>query len=151
MTNVEEIFAFIGCEIFMGIYVLPQLRDYWSHPWRLGLKEIAGVMSMLRFAALHHFLHVNDNRMSLPGNSPGRDKMHKVTPFLNLIQENSLKQYQTYEAYKIWIHTLGHACPRTGYTFAMEPYTGKVSDKETVIHSFKFLCFKIWSYASASI
>lgn len=148
-TDVEEMRAFIGMAILMGIHRLPQVRDYWSGAWGLGVPEISAVMPLYRFESIHHFLHVSNNSLSFPKSHPLHDKMQKVRPFLNLIQSNymkyyiphqpvsidesmtafkgrcSMKQYMPLKPIKRGFKSWSLGCPLSGYTFAMEPYIGK--------------------------
>ena len=144
--------AFIGMIILMGIHRLPQVRDYWSGAWGLGVSEISSVMPLYRFESIHHFLHVTNNKVLFPKEHPDYDKLGKVRQFLNLIQANflkyyiphqpvsvdesmtafkgrsSIKQYMPKKPIKRGFKSWAMSCPLTGYTFVMEPYIGKVNN-----------------------
>jgi hypothetical protein len=57
--EVDELLAFLGITIFMGIKVLPSHRDYWkrSEPF-LYCPIISQVMSRGRFESIGRYLHV---------------------------------------------------------------------------------------------
>lgn len=149
-SNETEIRAFIGMNFIMGIVKVPSYRDYWSNVPYLHNKLISQLMTVNRFGWLLSHVHLNDNIL-LPGrNSPNFDKLYKVRPLLDKIQENfdpscslaidesiikfkgrsSIKQYlpkkPTKRGYKVW--TLAD---KSGYCYRYEIYTGKVGNQVT--------------------
>lgn len=148
-VDADEMRAMIGLWIVMGIHQLPSIRDYWStNPW-LRVAKVADTMPRTRFEAVMHFLHANNNSHDLPHDDPNRDKIFKIRPILNQLSSRFLVHFNPYQAlsidesmiafkgrssikqfmpvkpikrgFKTWVL----ACPRTGYTFAFDPYTGK--------------------------
>lgn len=127
----NELKAFIGCLIIMGIHKLPNLKSYWSSDPMLRVDAVANV---------------------LPKTHADYDKLHKLRPLLDLLNENIgkiydpssfvtvdesmikfkgrcvLKQYMPLKpikrGYKVW-------CLVTGFIVAFIVYTGKtlVDDK----------------------
>eukprot|EP00795_Rhopilema_esculentum_P005786 gene5786-11074_t len=83
-TSVEEMRAFFGCLIYMGLCQLSDIRNYWSEA--LGQERISSVFSRNRFTDLFRYLHCNDNTMALSKNDPNHDKLHKLAKELQLGQ-----------------------------------------------------------------
>ena len=75
-TTREEVMAFIGMKVAMGIAKLPSLDDYWkkgiiSMPW------FRAVMSRNRFRQILRFLHLADNSKQVPQSHPNYDRLYK--------------------------------------------------------------------------
>ena len=138
----------------MGVHRLPQLEDYWSSHPLLGAKGIVAGMSYRRFRVLLSCLHLVDNSTAVRRGDTGFDKLHKIRPLLDIIQQNikssynphrevsideamvgfkgrsSLKQYMPMKSikrgFKIWC-----LCDSTnGYTYTIIIYTGASSATE---------------------
>ena len=153
-TSADEMKLFIGMILAMGVHRLPQLEDYWSSHPLLGAKGIVAGMSYRRFRVLLSCLHLVDNSTAVRRGDTGFDKLHKIRPLLDIIQQkikssynphqevsideamvgfkgrSSLKQYMlmkpTKRGFKIWC-----LCDSTnGYTYAIIIYTGASSATE---------------------
>ena len=149
-TSVEELKAFFGTVILMGITKLPSIEDYWSTVPELGAPHIVRAFPINRFKHIIAALHFNDNSTALLRTDPNYDKLHKVRPVIESIlskckslynpgRENSvdeamvgfkgrssLKQYMpdkpTKRGFKIWC-----SCDsKNSYTSCFQVYTGKV-------------------------
>ena len=89
-TTPEEIAAFLGINIAMGIVNLPTVREYWStnpilcHPW------FGQVMSRDRFYNINRYLHFNDNNDQVHFN---HDKLFKIRPVIELVQKTFVEHY----------------------------------------------------------
>ena len=85
-TTVEELKAFIGILILMGIVRLPRLELYWSQSFP-GIRTpgISDIMPLVRFEQLFRFLHLCDNATRIPYGQPGYDKLYKVRKLLDLV------------------------------------------------------------------
>ena len=81
----EELLAFIGHNIAMGVVSLPSIHDYWStdiirsHPW------FRSVMSRDRFCQILRYVHVADNSKALSCDDLNYDKLWKVRPMMNYL------------------------------------------------------------------
>ena len=85
----DELRAYIGFCILMGIANLPALDDYWSTDPVLRYPAIAERISRDRFREISRYLHFVDNT-SLPSRgSPGYDRLGKVRPVIDHLAENS--------------------------------------------------------------
>ena len=60
-TNAEEIKAFLGFSILMGVNVLPNIYDYWSLQESFHYFPIASCVSRKRFLEIRRYLHFMDN------------------------------------------------------------------------------------------
>ena len=144
-----ELDAFIGMHILMAIHVLPQLKHYWSSDPLLGVPAVSKVMTGKRFKKITETIHVNDNEKNLPKTDENHDKLHKLRPMIDQLNEaigsaykpskcvsidesmipfkgrSTLKQYMPLKpikrGYKVWCL----ADAQTGYVMKFSIYTGK--------------------------
>ncbi len=56
----EEMVAFVGMLIYMGIARLPQIELYWSTKHDLIRQNISDVMPRIRFEQILAYLHLSD-------------------------------------------------------------------------------------------
>ena len=85
----EELLAFIGENIAMGVTSLPSMEGYWStnpiliHPW------FRTILSRNRFREILHFIHVADNSNALDWSwsDHGYDKLWNVCPLLDVVNQ----------------------------------------------------------------
>lgn len=150
MTTVNEIKLFLGMIVAMGLHKLPQLEDYWSADVLLGVPGIVSGMPIDRFKVLQKCLHINDNTKAKPRGDPEYDRLYKIRPLLNAVNEaffnqydpnremsvdeaivgfkgrSSLKQYiplkPTKRGYKVWCICDSH----NGYMCKFEVYAGSI-------------------------
>ena len=144
----EDVRAFMGFNILMGINCQPSTEDYWKkdpiHYY------IAQKMSRDRFRDISRYLHFVDNSsLSLRG-SANYNKLGKVRPLINHFQEkfsslcnlnceiaideamikfqgcSSLKQYMPMKPIKRGIKVWVWADSRNGYFSQFEVCTGKM-------------------------
>ena len=93
-VNQNDIQAFFGIFIAMGLCVLPRLHDYWqegmfSIPW------LKLVMSRNRFYEILRYFHVNDNSKRPNRGQPGYKLFH-VAPMVEVVK-NTFTKYHTPE------------------------------------------------------
>ncbi|XP_046685368.1 piggyBac transposable element-derived protein 4-like [Homalodisca vitripennis] len=86
-TTRKEMKVFLGLNILMGIKKLPSYRDYWSSEADLRDDYISSYMSVNRFGWLLTNLHINNNNDMPERDSPNYDKLYKIRPLLNKLQE----------------------------------------------------------------
>ena len=67
-TTAEEMRAFVGVNVIMGIDQKPELRNYWSTDEFMGNVGIQRVFTRDRFESLCRYLHMNDSQKQ-----PGRN------------------------------------------------------------------------------
>nr|CAH7726963.1 unnamed protein product [Callosobruchus chinensis] len=81
----DEIEQFIGICLYMSIIQLPQARNYWSP--HLGHPRVSEVMTCNRWEEIKRFIHFNNNDNFIPSGTPGHDKLFKIRPLLDRLQE----------------------------------------------------------------
>ena len=94
--TVEELKAFIGIQMMMGIVHLPTMRSYWNEqePF-LYEPEIAKVFPRNRFLSILRYIHLNDNTNLPPKDDPSF-KLYRVQPLLNFVKEFCLHTFLQY-------------------------------------------------------
>ena len=142
----SELKVFLGTVVYMSIFGLPRHRLYWSSATRVS--QVADSMSRKRWEQIKKNLHFNNNE-NLPEdrNDVNRDKLFKLRPFLDNLQQkfanqvkpeklcvdeqivpfkgrSSLKQYNPKKPNK-WGYKVFIACDRDGFIHNFEVYTGK--------------------------
>ncbi|XP_039300501.1 piggyBac transposable element-derived protein 3-like [Nilaparvata lugens] len=144
-TNKNEIEQFFGIHIMSGVIKVPSYRLYWANVSRFS--SIADCMQRNRFDTLRSNLHVVNNENMLPKSHPDHDRLFKVRPFLNILQQNfrileheefsavdemmipfkgrsSIKQYVKNKPHK-WGIKVFCLASRSGLLIDFEVYIGK--------------------------
>lgn len=93
-VTVDELKVFIGCLVVMGIHKLPALKNYWSSDPFLRVDSVASVMTANRFKKIVENIHCNNNETQQSKNHPNYDKLHKVKPLVELLNETIRKIYK---------------------------------------------------------
>ena len=73
----EEMMAFLGLVLAMGLVHLPEISDYWSTESITNIPWFSGVMLRNRFQAILHFLHLSNNEATPPPDTPAY-KLYKL-------------------------------------------------------------------------
>lgn len=157
--SIQELKAFIGVRIIMGLNVRHSYRDYWSQDPLLGAPAVVKAFPLNRYSHLLSHLHFNDNQTFIPRGQPGHDRLHKVRPILDKLSQNflalynphqqnsideamvrfkgrsSLKQYMPKKpikrGFKVWCR-----CDSiNGYTCCFQVYAGKEGSPEQALGS----------------
>ena len=147
--TVEELRAFLGFAILMGINILPSIKDYWKRDPLFHYSPIADRITRDRFLEISRYLHFVNNDTLQPRGSDGYDRIGKVRPlishfshtFADLYQPNkelavdeamikftgrsSLKQYMPMKPVKRGIKVWVLADSHNGYFSKFQVYTGK--------------------------
>ena len=79
--TVEELLAYMGCMVLMGIVQLPSTKDYWKKNETYHYTPVASRISRNRFYELHRYLHFADN---------------STPPHLGLLRTTSLAKLAQY-------------------------------------------------------
>ena len=82
-TDAEEIQAYFGFMILMGINKLPEIRDYWSTNKHLHYAPIADRISRDRFEEITRYLHFVDNDILPARGEEGFSLLQKVEPVIS--------------------------------------------------------------------
>ncbi len=150
----QEMLAYFGFMILMGIFRLPSIHDYWKKDDTFNYSPIATRIPRDRFKEITRYLHFADNTTLVNPGSPGYDRLRKVRPildciaerFLNLYNPNcqcsideamipykgrsSMKQYlplkPTKRGFKVWVR----ADSLNGYVSEFQVYIGKQGNAE---------------------
>ena len=148
-VTVDELRAFLGFSVLMGINHLPSLNDYWSRDPRLRYAPVADRITRDRFREISRYLHFVDNDTLVPRGEDGHDRLGKVRPLIDHLStkfseayephrdiavdeamikfqgRSSLKQYMplkpTKRGIKVWVA----ADSTNGYFSRFKVYTGK--------------------------
>ena len=90
-TTIDELAAFLGINILMGINRLPAIKDYWSLEEGLGNPLIQKAMTRSRFFEILQNMHFSDNLQNLPPrDSEQYDRAWKLRPLF----DHLLKHFQ---------------------------------------------------------
>ena len=151
-VTIEELYAYFGFLVLMGMVNLPSIKDYWRNDIVFNYRPLSSRISRTRFMDIHRFLHFVDND-SLPAyGDPSYSKIQKVKPVLTYIStklyeafvpgrdlsvdeamvkykgRSSIKQYMPAKpvkrGFKIWM--LADAA--TGYVLKFSVYEGKTNN-----------------------
>ena len=85
-TDEQEIEAYLGFCILMGIVREPEVRDYWSRDELLHYKPVAEKISRNRFEEISRYLHFVDNTSLPRRGEPQFHQLQKVKGLLNMIR-----------------------------------------------------------------
>ncbi|XP_069105020.1 piggyBac transposable element-derived protein 4-like [Argopecten irradians] len=93
-TTADEMRAYVGMNVMMGVKQLPRIWCYWSTDKRYGDPFISGVMPKTRFLKLNQYIHLRDTS-DMPGrDDPDYDPLYKVRPLLDLVSKKFRKVYK---------------------------------------------------------
>ena len=93
-VTIEELCAYMGFMLLMGIVHLPSLYDYCKNDEVYHYSPIANKISRNRFHELHRYLHFVDNSTLLPPGSPDYDRLGKVRPVADILSERVAAVYE---------------------------------------------------------
>jgi len=91
---VEELQAFIGLHIAMGLLKLPQIKDYWCKNEIILTPWFPSIMPRDRFLTVMHYLHLVDSSLQKKTGEVGYDPLFKVCPFLDHLAAVFPRYYQ---------------------------------------------------------
>ena len=75
---IEELMAFIGLNVAMGMLHLPQIKDYWSTSKILSTPWFPSIMSRDCFLKILKFLHLVDSTLQKKKGEEGYDPLFKI-------------------------------------------------------------------------
>lgn len=107
---VEELQAFIGLNIAMGLLHLPQVRDYWSTNEILATPWFPSIMSRDRFFKILRYLHLFDSSKQKKRGEEGYDILYKVCPLIDHLGAVFPKYYQPSRQLSIDEMMIGTRC-----------------------------------------
>ena len=93
-VTIDEMKAFIGVTIVMGIIQLSRLDMYWQTTNLLiTTSGISNIMSRIRFQQIFWYLHLADNAHQIPTDQPGHDKLYQVQNLLDILSRQLQSNY----------------------------------------------------------
>ena len=134
-TIAEEIRAYFGFMILMGINRLPEIRDYWSNNEYLRYSPIADRITRDRFEQITRYLHFADNDSLPERGEEGFSRLQKVDPIISALKQNFQKAYYPH-------------C-QVSIDEAMIPFKGRSSMKQYVPLKPVKRGFKVWAMADS--
>lgn len=78
-----DIKQFLGIIIYTSLVNMPNTRSFWSEALRFA--PVADVMSINKFEKIRRFIHFNDNYSFIPRDQPGHDRLHKIRPIVDFL------------------------------------------------------------------
>lgn len=148
-TTPDEMRAFLGCMVVMGIVSAPAQDLYWSKDKLFHLSCIEERFTRTRFENIQRYFHLANTMENPPRNQPGHDRLVHVRKLMEGIRENFKAQYHphkevsideamvgfsgrlgfkqyvplkpTKRGIKVWVR----ADPYNGYMNDFQVYTGK--------------------------
>ena len=144
----EELMAFVGLNIAIGIISLPSIEDYWSTDPILSHSWFHVIMSRDRFREILRYVHLVNNKKAPSRSNPHFDKLWKVRPILDVLSNTAPKLYRLHQQISIDESMIGTKCrlsfiqylPKkptkwgikvwaccdaiTGYIYSFDIYTG---------------------------
>ena len=109
-TNLNEVKAYLGFMIVMGINKLPEIRDYWSVDTKLNNAYISSRITRKRFEEISRYIHFVDNTTLPLRDEPGFHRLQKVMPIITALKEKFEGNY--------------HPHPQNSVDEAMIPFKG---------------------------
>ncbi len=106
----EELQAFIGLHIAMGLLKLPQIKDYWSTNEIISTPWFPAIMPRDRFFMLMRYLHLVDSSKQKKVGEVGYDPLFKVRPLLDHLSAVFPRYYQPARQLSIDEMMIGTRC-----------------------------------------
>lgn len=155
----EELFAFIGINVAMGMVRLPRVHDYWSTSPVFSMPWFSSIMSRDRFFRISKYLHLADASKQKKRGEDGYDALYKVRPLIDKTSETFAKYYSPKRELAIDEMMVGTRCrvhflqyiPKkptkwgikifvnsescSGYVLTYEVYTGAQADSTGCGHT----------------
>ncbi len=99
--TIEEMKAFMGFMILMGVVKLPSLADYWKRDEIFHYAPIASRITRDRFFDIQRYLHFADNSTLAALGADGYDRLGKIRPIIDMINERLLMLYHPHKEVSI--------------------------------------------------
>jgi hypothetical protein len=131
----NELRAYFGIHIFMGINELLRYKDYWSKDRFIGNEGIKSVMTSKRYEKITGYFHVSDRATEQGRNDDAYDKLCKVRPVINMAKERFSNSYKPHKHIAI--------------DEAMIKWTGRLSFKQYLPAKPIKRGIKVWMHCDA--
>ena len=96
-VTTEELRAYLGFSVTMGVVNLPSFDDYWRKEPLLHYAPVAERISRTCFREISRYLHFVDNTTLAPCEDPSFDRLGKVRPLLDYLGNKFEVLYQPSE------------------------------------------------------
>ena len=90
----QELRAYFGICIIMGINNLPRIAMYWSTDPFIGNTGIQSVMARNRFEELSQYLHFTNSETEPPRGDANFDPLFKIRPIISIVLNNIQNAYE---------------------------------------------------------
>ena len=134
--TIDEMKAYMGFMILMGIVKLPSISDYWKRDETFNYAPISSRITRDRFLVIQRYLHFADNSILVPPGADGYDRLEKIRPVIRMINEHLLALYNPIKEVSI--------------DEAMIPFKGRSSMKQFMSKKHVKRGFKVWTRADAT-
>lgn len=91
-VTIEEMYAFQGLLLAMGISSLPDIHDYLAKEPITNVSWFAAILPQGRFCDILRFLHLANNECQPTQESP-EYKLHKMGPVIDILTKNFWSNY----------------------------------------------------------
>ena len=92
--TIEELYAYFGFMVLMGVNQLPTLSDYWKCDSIYHYSPIADRISRNRFLQISRCLHFTDNTLfSTARTDPTYDRLWKIRPIIDKLTQSCIDLY----------------------------------------------------------
>ena len=86
-VSMEEMLAYLGMHIAMGIVNMPSLRDFWSSNPIMQHQWFPSIMSRDRFKQILRYFHCADSNNYVPRGEEGHDPLYKVREHIDILTD----------------------------------------------------------------
>ena len=93
-VNHQEMRAFFGLVMAMGIVKKTSIESYWETSGITETEHFRDVMPRNRFQSILRYLHCSDNETAIPRGQAGYDPLHKISPVVDFFNEVFEKKYR---------------------------------------------------------
>lgn len=153
-VTLQEMKAYFGVLIMMGLNPLPDMELYWSSDRFYNNPEISTVFPITRYKKITENLHLRNNAEEPPRTSPNYDKLYKLRTLIDTLNDvfqkqtsnssrqsidecmvkfkgrSCLKQYMPKKPVKRGFKIWARCDAVTGYLYQFEVYAGKGDSTE---------------------
>ncbi|KAF2886285.1 hypothetical protein ILUMI_19888 [Ignelater luminosus] len=91
--SLNELKAFIGILVIMGLNSLSSLRLYWPSNQNFHSARVSEAMPLKRFLKILRYLHIHDNDLMPKKGEPEFDKLYKIRPMIQYLTNSFLQAY----------------------------------------------------------
>lgn len=143
-VSTTDIQQFIGIVYIMSLIHLPRVTSHWNGT--IGTPIIQEIMPVKMFEKIRQFIHFNDNSQNLPREHPEFDRLFKLRPLVQKLNQtfskvpleqylcvdeqicstkarNNLKRYNPKKPHK-WGYKIYVLSGVSGFAYKIEPETG---------------------------